>query len=146
MSKFNTQMSDAIAALVGSSTTHKETGTITFTVPENFYPEGITPETLSQHVDFINSSSVAVEAAVSQLAAESYPDSKKTHWDGELQLTENVKLSAGIQLQEKLEDQDPMFGITECFVDYHYNDDLTNWYADFAETNKARAAALFAEE
>lgn len=145
MSKFNNNMTSLINSLTGAATVHKETGAITFETPKDFFPKGITQDSLNLHVNFINNAGVAMEAAVSELAITNYPEAKLTKWDGELDLG-CLTLNAGIQLQEELEGQDPMFGITQSFTDYRFSDDLNTWYGDFAEANRTRAAALFAND
>lgn len=139
-------MTASIESLVSGATVHKETGTTTLVADKDFFPEGITPESLDNHVNFINRSSVAVEAAVNQLAADNYADSKREKWDGELKLTDSITLSAAVQLRETLDGQDPQFGVTECFVDYAYEQELNDWYGEFSAMNKERAAKLFAED
>lgn len=145
MSKFNNNMTSLINSLTGAATVHKETGAISFEAPKDFFPKGITQDSLDLHVGFINNAGVAMEAAVSELAISNYPDSKLLKWDGELNLG-SLTLSAGIQLQEELEGQDPMYGITQSFTDYRFSDELQNWYGEFADANKSRAAALFAND
>ena len=145
MSKFNNNMSALISSLTGAATVHKETGAISFEQPKDFFPKGITSDSLNLHVNFINQASVAMEGAVSELAIQHYPDAKLDKWDGSLDLG-CLTLSAGIQLQEQLEGQDTIYGTTQSFVDYQFQEELNNWYGEFAATNKVRAAALFAND
>ncbi|WNV45944.1 hypothetical protein [Aeromonas phage AerS_266] len=140
MSDLNKLMKKSVDTLVKNAEIHKETGAVIFKAPD--LPKGMTNDTLTQAVDFINQMSVASDVALGQISNEQYPDSKQTKWSSELQLVDGLKISSGYQVQEVV-GEETLYGIGETFVDYNYGEDLSAFHAEFAQINADRAAELF---
>lgn len=127
-------------ALIKNAEVHKETHHIGFKLEE--YPEGITPESLASHTNFINQSSLAVEAATFELGTTHFADTKHEAWDGRLELAPGVIINSSAHLREVV-GEDTLYGTTQSYVDHPHSQDMVDWYASFRDTNMERAKKLF---
>lgn len=129
-----------IAELVKGAEIHKETHHIAF--KEFSTDEGITKETLKTHIDFINRTGMAVEAATFQIAKEQFPETKVEAWDGRLELFEGLTVSSDVHLREVV-GEDTIYGATQTFIDHPHAQEMVDWYSAFRDRNVELATNLF---
>ena len=106
------------------------------------WPENVSPESLATHVDFLNQTGLAVEAAVTNIGYDQFEETKIENWDGRLELIPGVVINSSTQMKEVVEDV-TTFGNSQTFIDHPHSPELVNWYSNFADTNVERVKKLF---
>jgi hypothetical protein len=144
MSKSNKGFAKTIEAqikeLKENAEIHADTHHIGFKTPT--LPKGISTESLQSHVDYINQTSLAVEAATSQIAHEQFPETKHESWDGRLELFPGLTFNSDTHLREVVGDA-TIFGGTQTFVDHPHSQEMVDWYSAFRDRNNELATKLF---
>lgn len=150
MSKKEQTLNEQIIAqsklLLENADIHNETHTVKFAIPEGdgFFPKGITPESLDQHLSFVNNTSAAVSTALGIIATdqERFNETKSEKWDGSLDVGNSLTMTSLVQLRDVVADE-PVYGVSSTLVDHHYSEELrdymTSWQSDLSD----KAAKLF---
>ena len=129
-----------VADLVKGAEIHKETHHIKFS--ETALPEGVTTESLQTHVDFINRTGLAVEAATFQIAQEQFPETKQEAWDGRLEMFPGLTFNSDVRLREVV-GEETLYGTTQTFIDHPHSQEMVDWYSSFRDRNVELATNLF---
>lgn len=129
-----------VAELVKGAEIHKETHHIKFGTPA--MPEGVTNESLKTHVDFINQTGLAVEAATFQIAQDQFPETKQEAWDGRLEMFEGLTFNSDVRLREVV-GEETLYGTTQTFIDHPHSQEMVDWYSSFRDRNVELATNLF---
>lgn len=137
---FGKVMDAQVAELVKGAEIHKETHHIKF-APVTM-PEGVTTETLQAHVNFINQTGLAVEAATFQIGQDQFADTKQETWDGRLEMFEGLTFNSDVRLREVI-GEETLYGTTQTFIDHPHTQEMVDWYSSFHDRNVELATALF---
>lgn len=130
--------------LLNDAEIHNATHTVQFAVPEGYFPEGITAQSLDHHMAFVNNATADVATAMIDIAAdqERFNETKSEKWDGLLKLGDNLSISSLVQLRDVVGDE-PTYGHIETLVDHTYGEDLTGYMTDIQSDLASKAAKLF---
>lgn len=137
---FGTRVEEQIKTLKTDADVHGETHHISYKL--DTLPGKVTVDSIKEHLEFFNQTSLAVGAATSEIAAEQYPETKQVNWTGRLELCEGLIFNTDVHLKETVDGKDT-FGITQTYVDHPHSQEMIEWYSTFQDTNQARAQALF---
>lgn len=139
---FEDQMEEAVTSLVDNADVNAAAAHATFVLGAESYPENITPESLVQHVSFINNTTAQVTAATAQLARTAYDQNNDiTNFDGTLNLGA-LTINSQHTLKQDL-GETTLFGQSTTTADYVYAEDLSAWQDQMSASNAEAAAKLF---
>jgi len=131
-----------VEQLVEHANYHKATNHVTFDASKTTVPEGITEESLKNHVEFINNISGQVEVATAQIARREYESNDKlTTVDGTWEFG-GVTVNSQHHLKQQV-GEDWIFGVGTTAVDYAQSQDLAVWLDDQRQSNVDLATKLF---
>lgn len=137
---FGKVMDAQVKELVENAEVHKDTHHISFKQPT--LPKGITVDSLETHVNYINQTGLAVEAATTQISHDLFAETKHEHWDGRLELFSGLTFNADSHLREVV-GEETLFGGSQLFVDHPHSQEMVDWYSNFSTVNAERAKKLF---
>lgn len=137
---FGKVMDAQVEQLVKGAEIHKETHHIKYGPVD--MPEGVTTESLQTHVNFINQTGLAVEAATFQIAQQQFPETKQEAWDGRLELFEGLTVNSDVRLREVV-GEETLYGTTQTFIDHPHSQEMVDWYSTFRDRNVELATNLF---
>jgi len=139
---FGEEMQAGVDSLVKGAEFNKATAHVVFNADELQYPEGVTPDSLGAHVNFINNLSSQVEVANAQVARQQFEENNKlTTVDGTLNLG-----SLSINTQHHLKQQvgeEFLYGQTTTAVDYVHSPEAAEWLQTQRTSSQELAAKLF---
>lgn len=139
---FEEFMEAGVNNLVDNADVNNASAHATFQLGAEQYPEGITPESLLQHVDFINNTGAQVDAATAQLARQAYEQNNDiTNFDGTLDLGA-LTISSQHVLRQELGEQ-TIYGNSTTATDYVFSEQLNQWQDQMNASNAEAAAKLF---
>lgn len=112
-------------------------------------PEGITPETITDHVNFFNNTASAVEVANAELTRLANAQNDKlmnttgTYTIGGLTINTEHRLRQ--QVGALGEEENYVYGNSTTTVDYVHSDLAAAWLSEQRDSSVAQATALFAK-
>lgn len=135
-------MGNGVKSLVENHKYEKTTHQITFDADKVKAPEGITQESLANHVAFINDTSAQVRSAVAEIGRNEFANNDKlttvsgalTYGGVVFNSQHNLKQQAG---------EDVFYGQSVTAVDYSHSSDNTQWIAEQDKSNTDLATKLF---
>lgn len=139
---FGDSMDAAVAQLVEKGVFDKATAHVTYGVEAVNLPEGITEESMKNHVNFINETASAVEVATAQIARDQYATNDKLSSVDATFSFGGFDINSQHNLRQQIE-EDYVYGQGTTAVDYRHSDDLSSWMADQRENSVAQATKLF---
>jgi len=139
---FDEIMEAGVSALVEAADVSAAAAHATYSVDSVILPEGVTIESLNQHVAAINNISAQVEGATAQLARSAWESNNDvTNFDATLALGPVTFNSQHVLRQELGEST--IFGQSTTTSDYVFSDELNNWQEQLNTSNAELAAKLF---
>ena len=140
--EYGTKMDTGVSNLVTNSTYDKATNHVTFKAAELQLPEGVTEESMRQHVGFINDLTVQTETAVAQIAREQYADNNKlTTIDGTLDFG-GFNINSQHHLQQQV-GEEFLYGVSTTAVDYVHAEEQVGWLTEQRDASRELATKLF---
>lgn len=141
---FEEQMNKAVELLKKDAEFNKATGHVTFSPKSLSLPKGVTEESMTQHVNFLNDLTGQVEVATAQLAQDYYgEDNNLTTLDGGLNWG-GMQLNSQHHLKQQVGDE-WLYGNSTTAIDYVHSDESAEWLNTQREANKTLAKNLFSE-
>lgn len=135
-------MSKGVDNLVKNSEFNKGTNHVTFDASKVEMPEGVTQESLKQHVDFINDLSAQTEVATSQIARDQFAHNDKlTTVDGTLSF-DSFSINSQHHLRQQVGDE-YLYGVSTTAVDYVHPQEQALWIEEQRQANVDLATKLF---
>jgi len=139
---FGEFMETGVKGLVEHSKFNKATNHVTYDASKLELPEGITVESLKDHVTVINNLSAQAEVATQRIAHEQYEHNKDlTTLDGTLDMgafTINSQYHLKQQVGEEF-----LYGQSTTAVDYMHAPEQAQWLSDQRTASQDLAAKLF---
>lgn len=136
-------MGNGVATLVEHHNYNKASNHVTFDASKVEFPENITPESLQEHVSFINNTSGQVREAVAQIARTQHAENNKlTTVDGTLELA-GVVFNSQHHLRNTIGEDVHMYGHSTTQTTYVHSDDHATWMAEQDQINVDLATKLF---
>lgn len=146
MSKATPTYSDLQAKLIANlkdnHTYNKATNVVVYDVEKLEMPEGISQESVQNHVNYFNQMSGAVEVATAELARDFYKENDK------LNILEGTVGFGGVMfntehtLMSEVGD-DKLYGASTTMTDFTHSQEASDWLAEQRETNESLARKLF---
>lgn len=135
-------MEAGVKGLVEHHEFNKSTNHATFDAKELQLPEGVTKESLEQHVEAINNLSAQVEAATQQIAHQQFEHNDQlTTIDGTLNLG-SMTINSQYYLKQQV-GEEALFGQATTAVDYMHTAEQAEWLQNQRTSSQELAAALF---
>lgn len=139
---FDAFMGEVVKNLVDNGTYDKATNHVTFDPKKVELPEGITTDSLTSHVTFINNLSGGVEQATAEIARTQYADNDQlTTVDGTLTF-DGFNVNSQHHLKQQV-GEEFIYGQVTTAVDYSYTDEQTSWLDTQRTANQELAQKLF---
>lgn len=140
--EFTAAMNDKVKALVENSSYNTGTNHATFDASKVDMPEGITQESLKEHVGFINELTAQTEVATAQIARDQFAKNDKlTTVDGTLAF-DSFTINSQHHLKQQIGDE-ALYGLSTTAVDYVHTQEQTLWLEDQRQANVSLASKLF---
>jgi len=140
--EYQKQQDAAVQQLVEKGQFDKATNHITFGLDAVTLPEGITQESMQQHVDFINNTASAVEVANAQLARLEHAQNDKLTTTSASFGFGGFNITSEHRLQQQV-DESYIYGQSTTTIDYVHSAEAAAWYADQRDASITQATALF---
>lgn len=135
-------MKETVEGLVKNSDYDKATNHVTFNPEKLVFPEGVTPETVKTHVEWINDLTASTEQATAEMARDLFKENDKlTTLDATLSLG-----SFSINSQHHLSQQvgeEFIYGNSLTAVDYMHTTEQADWLDTQRTANQELATKLF---
>lgn len=138
--EYGEYMDAGVKGLVEHSKFDKSTGHVTYSAADVALPDGVTQESLEQHIEVINNLSAQVEVATQQIAHREYElNNKLTTVDGGLKMG-SMAINSQYHLKQQVGDEF-LYGQATTAVDYMH----TAEQAEYLQTNRASSQDLAAK-
>lgn len=137
---FKDHQDGVVKELVEGAKIHKDTHHIEFSIPK--LPETLTMDNIKETINFINGTTLAVQAATAEIGHNQYPESKIEAWDGRLEMFDGLSISSDVRLREEV-GEETVYGTSQTFVSYPHSQEMVTWFADLQTTNQERIKKLF---
>lgn len=140
--EFGASMDAAVAQLVEKGVFDKATAHVTYGIDAVTLPEGITEDSMKQHVEFINNTASAVEVATAQIARDQHADNDKLQTVDATFSFGGFDINSQHHLRQQI-DEEYVYGQSTTAVDYQHGSDLSAWMVDQRESSVQQATKLF---
>ena len=136
------KMSKAVQNLVENAEYNKGTNHATFDASKIEMPEGVTQESLKQHVGFINDLTAQAEVATAQIARDQFAQNDKlTTVDSTLSY-DCFSINSQHHLKQQV-GEDFLYGLSTTAVDYVHPEEQALWLEEHRQANVNLASKLF---
>lgn len=140
---FSERMQKAVDQMKEKGQFNALTNHVNFGADAVTLPEGITEESMKQHVDFINETSGQLETATALIAREQHANNDKLSTvDGSYHIG-GVTINSQHHLRQQVGGDEWVFGESTTAISYVHSDEQTQWLTEQRETSVAEAAKLF---
>jgi len=140
---FDEMMEAGITNLFDTAEVSDVSAHATLSLPAELYPEGITEQSLDNHISFINNVSSQVGAVAAQLGRQAYEANNDiTNFDATLKLGDQLTINAQHVMVQDLGDSQ-LYGQSTIATDFGMSDDLNAWNDQMQVANAEAAAKLF---
>lgn len=140
--EFGEEMEAGVKRLVENNEFNKSTNHVTFKADAIEFPKGITPDSLNEHVNFVNNLSAQVEVATGQLARDRWNDNNElTTVDATLNFG-GVTINSQHHLKQQVGD-DHLYGQATTAVDYTHSAEAAEWLQTQRTASQEAATKLF---
>lgn len=140
--EYGEQMEAGVKDLLEHKDFNKSTNHVHFKAENLELPEGITEESLTQHVNLINDLSAQVEVATQRVGLEQYEHNKDlTTLDGSLSLGA-LTINSQFHLKQQI-GEEHIYGQSTTAVDYVHAPEQAEWLSAQRTASQEQAAKLF---
>lgn len=140
--EYGESMDAGVKDLIEHSEFNKATNHVKFSTENLEMPEGVSEESLKQHVSYINELSSQVEVATAQIARDQRKDNDQlTTVDGTLDLG-SFTINSQHHLQQKV-GEEHIYGVSSTAIDYVHSDEQAQWLQSQRTASQEQAAKLF---
>jgi len=143
------QQAAAVKQLVEKGVYDKATYHTVFGHDAVTLPEGVTPESIATHVEFINNTASAVEVANAELTRLAHAQNEKMTAGTATFAMGGLTINSEHRLRQQVgtlgENEAWEYGRSTTAVDYVHSDVATTWLTDQREAQIAQATALFSK-
>ncbi|AUR81057.1 hypothetical protein FDJ25_gp018 [Vibrio phage Aphrodite1] len=120
----------------------KATNVVVFDADKLEMPEGVTGETIQNHVNYFNQLSGAVEATNAEITRDLYGKNEEhVNTEGTLSLP-GLTFNTQHNLQMEVGD-DKLYGVSTTITDFQHTEEASDWLAAQRESNESLARKLF---
>lgn len=141
--EFGESMGAGIKNLVDNHKFHKATSHVEFDASKLAMPEGITPDSIETHANYINNLALQAEAATSEISRKLYgEDNKLTTLDSTLKLGTALDINSTHHLRQQVGDEF-IYGVHTTAVDFHHSQVQADWLSSNRAADQDLAAKLF---
>lgn len=140
--EYGESMDNGVKDLLEHRNFDKATNHVTFSAENLELPEGVTEESLNQHIGLINDLSAQVEVATRHVAFEAYENNKDlTTIDGTLSLG-GMTINSQFHLKQQV-GEEHIYGASTTAVDYVHAPEQAEWLGTQRTAGQELAAKLF---
>lgn len=141
--EFGESMDLGIKNLVENHKFHKATSHVEFDASKLNFPEGISPDSIASHCDYINNLALQAEAATSQIARQLHGDNKElTTLDATLKLGSALDINSTHHLRQQV-GEEFIYGGHTTALDFHHSQTQADWLSANRAADQDLAAKLF---
>lgn len=135
-------MGNGVSKLVEHHSYDKATNHATFDASKLVLPEGITEESMKNHVSFINDTGAQIRQATAEIARNQHKENDKVKVVDATMSWGGVTWNSQHNLSQKA-GEDTLYGHSTTTTDYTHSADLSQWIADQDKVNVEMATKLF---